>query len=248
MKIQSKISALTACCALSATPLHAAVTFSSNAFSGIDSGAISTTGMTDWGYVSTNGAFMDDNPVNKAYSALDDGASTVITTVAAGHTAGDVTLTEDGDTLSATNFSGLTFDGNDAYGSFRNFGTTEDAFTINFNNLGVGDFEITLYVGHTNGSRIYDMDYAGTGAAGGTTVMADTIANTQGAFPGILAYTITGSTTDSADVVSLSLGNAAGSGGSGAGFFPGYTVEVIPEPSFALLGGLGALMLLRRRR
>jgi hypothetical protein len=250
MKFHTRVSATAACCALFATPLHAAVTFSSDSFNGLASSDVDLTGLEDWGYVSTNGAFMDDNPTAKLYSSLDNGSGTVITTTFSSSTIGEVRLTEDGDTLSATNIPGVTFGGTESYGSFRNFGTAEDAFTIEFNDLGVGDFVITLYVGHTNTSRIYDMDFVGTGNAGGTTVMTGNFSTYTTAVGGMLAYTITGSTTDALDDVTLSLGNAAGSGGSGAGFFPGYTVDFtpIPEPSVACLAGFGVLALLRRRR
>ena len=252
MKVLTKISALAVCCAISSTPLHAAVTFSSSSFNGLGSSNVDLTGLADWGYVSATSGFMDDNPAAKLYRDLDDGGSpaTSVTTTYGSSSIGDVFLTEDGDTLSASNVPGISFGGTDAYGSFRNFGTTEDAFTIEFNDLGVGDFTITLYVGHTNTSRIYDMDYLGTGAAGGTTAMSGNFTTYTTAVGGMLAYVITGSTTDALDDVTLSMGNAAGSGGSGAGFFSGYTVDVtpIPEPSAALLGLFGSLLLLRRRR
>jgi hypothetical protein len=233
---------------------QAAVTFNSDSFNGLASNNVDLTGLADWGYVSVQSGFMDDDPAAKLYSDLDDGGApaTSVTTTFGSSTIGDVNYTEDDDVLSATNVPGLNFGGSTAYGSFRNFGTTEDAFTIEFNDLGVGDFTITLYVGHTNTSRIYDMDFVGTGAAGGTTVMSGNFGTYTTAVSGMLAYTINVTTTDALDDVTLSMGNAAGSGGSGAGFFSGYTVEetVVPEPSaFALLAGMFGLtwVMLRRR-
>lgn len=238
-----------------------AATVNSSEFSGLSSGAIITTGTADWGYVSVNGAattgLFNSSSVytNQAYGTLDNGGS-VLTTVSGSSSIGAVTVTENSGLGGSNLASGLTFDGSAAFGSFRNFGATANAFTINFNDLGVGTFDITLYLGHTDDNRNFTINYDLTDAGGN--VSSDTasglisgLSSSVGSSSGgsTFAYTISVTTTDaSAD---LGLNFVSTGGGSGSGLFAGYTVASIPEPSsYALLSGLlalGAIMLRRRR-
>lgn len=59
-------------------------------------------------------------------------------------------------------------------------------------------------------------------------------------------YKISVTTTATTDDLALTFGSK--SGNTGGGILAGYTINQIPEPSSALLGALGALLLLRRRR
>lgn len=64
-------------------------------------------------------------------------------------------------------------------------------------------------------------------------------------------YTLIDGTLDSANLDNLGLANAYGIGGGRSAYFQSGSLQlvVVPEPSTAaLLGGLGALALLRRRR
>ncbi|MDA9260973.1 hypothetical protein N9P58_03805, partial [Puniceicoccaceae bacterium] len=193
-----------------------AATVNSDGFSGLSNGTISTTGTADWGYVSVNGdgttgpGLFDGSSdySDQAYGTLDNGGS-VLTSVSGSSSIGAVKVTENTSAISGSNSaSGLTFGGNAAYGSFRNFGATADAFTINFNDLGVGTFDITLYLGHTSATRDFTINYNLTDAGGDVSsstasglISALSSSVGFGSEGSTFAYTISVTTTDaSADL------------------------------------------------
>ena len=67
--------------------------------------------------------------------------------------------------------------------------------------------------------------------------------NLDGGLSGTLAYV-----GDGTGDVRLRIGPAVGNQGRFEGEIDNISVDLIPEPSVALLGAVGALLLLRRRR
>jgi hypothetical protein len=261
--IKLPLSALAVMAAVvSAGTASAAITYNSSSWFGTEGAtAISTTGTYGYGYVNDGTALKAlfghpslGTPLNKAYNdirLLDSTGNaytetaTVITTTGGTYNGSTVIVSELA-TLQANAGTIYTFDGDAAYGGIGSWGTSDgNAFTVAFNDLGVGTFDITLYLGHSSDGRTWSTDYSLNGATAVTVGAGGTAASLNGGSGGALAYTINVTTTDAADDVSLTFSTTGG--GSGTGYFAGYTVA-IPEPSVALLGGLGALMLLRRRR
>ena len=265
MKTYSRFLIVAATAATAFSCAVQAATVNSSEFSGLSNGTISTIGTADWGYVSVNGdsttgpGLFDGSSgaySNQTYGTLDKTGEAVLTTVSGSSSIGAVTVTENTSGISGSNnASDFTFDGNAAYGSFRNFGATTDAFTINFNDLGVGTFDITLYLGHTSATRDFTINYDLTDAGGDVSSSkasgAISLLGSSVGFGGgpAFAYTISVTTTDASADLGLNFVSTAGGGGTG--LFAGYTVVAIPEPSsYALISGLlalGAIMLRRRR-
>ncbi len=123
-------------------------------------------------------------------------------------------------------------------------GGEDNAATFTFNDLLAGTHTVRIFVGHTSNDRIFDMDYSVTATDGNFS--GNTVSNSISTGDLNSTYEIVFTTTDAnADLV---LQFNSTSGGSGSGWIGGYVVETVPEPSTALLGGFGALLLLRRRR
>ncbi len=233
----------------SALPISGAVTFNSHSFdlgvTGTDL-EISTSGRLDWGYLTSDFLGGDDvqTPTNFDSMTAAQGGSTV----SFGSSAiGSVFVHEDADSNPTTSapFTGFTFGGVEADGVAGGIGGSEEIFTITFQDLGVGQREISLYLGHSNTGRTFDADvYLGGDLSGAGT--ADQTLNSGGIGSQAFIYTLEVNTTDALDDVSISIDSA--SGGSGGFQFSGYTVTAIPEPSSLTLLGLGSLSILLRRR
>lgn len=248
---------------------HANIVANSSGYNGLSTGNVDTTSATDWGFVSVQGSNAADTglfaPSEKPYTdvdfgSLEDGGSpaAALTTVEASPTLiGNVTFSSpaSGNASEDGSDPNFTFDSVSAYGSFRNFGPSDqDVWTLDFTGLAVGDHVIDVYVGHTNGDRMFDMDVAGTGLTSFTDTMSSdisTISSGAALFGagGMVVYSVDFEVTGAASDLSLTFGGISGGGGSG--ILAGYTVTSIPEPgSYALVAGMLGLtgIALRRRR
>ncbi|MGB1126202.1 MAG: PEP-CTERM sorting domain-containing protein [Phycisphaeraceae bacterium] len=242
------IAALAASTALVGTAT--AGTIDSSSFNGVTNAAVSTAGTLGWGYIDTAGNFFNttynDTPYGDIPQATASGTSVTLTEGTAGT-----------DTVGAQGNTPLyTFDGTQAYGSYGNFAPDEqDIWTLKLNDLGIGTFTITLYMGHSSTNRVFDMDVNLTDSGGNdstTTVspQISTLGSTVAAYgTSGLSYTYDVTVTTTAADADLSLVFGGISGGFGGAIFSGYTVSgtVIPEPSSLALLGLGGLMMARRR-
>jgi hypothetical protein len=264
MKYNNRSKALAAAGILASIGSAHAGTVIASTFNGVSSGVVSTTGLADWGYVHVQGA-VNDGLFDNQYNATPYGSITrpnganpdqVITTVFGSSTIGAVTLTEnDGVTNTITGQSNagvFSFDGNAAHGSYGSLSAAENnAWTMTFNDLGIGTHTITLYMGHTADNRSFRMNYSladggvtsGSTTSGAISGLGSTLAFSTG---DAFTYSIEVETLTATGDLSLTFDSLSGS--SGGALFSGYTVETVPEPSAALLGSLGLLALLRRRR
>jgi hypothetical protein len=254
---------LTVALALGAFGHANAATIDDASFNPLTNGAVVTAGLADWGYVEVQGTqnngLFDGSAGNYndlAYGSLDKLDGAVLTTVSGSSTIGPVTVTEGQGLNGSTNFSAITFDGTQAYGGIRSLAPSEDAFTINFNDLGVGTFTITLYLGHSATNRTFTINE--TISDGGVNVLEPT-ATASGAISGLgstvvfstgvaFTYEITVTTTAATQDLALNLVSTGGS--SGDGLFAGYTVEstAVPEPASLATGLLGLTLIALRRR
>ncbi|BCX48041.1 hypothetical protein HAHE_19490 [Haloferula helveola] len=252
--------------AVSAGVAGAAITVNSSSFSGVTSGAVNTAGTADWGYISVAGGFFDSNLggagasySNTSFGTVSNNGGTVLSTVSGASTIGTVTLTEGTtgtDTIGGQgNVSNYTFDGTTAHGSYGNFAPNEaNIWQMTFNDLGIGQYEITLYMGHSENNRVFDMDVSFDGGSTTefttTSPQIGTLGSTVAAYGSsgsAFTYNIDVTTTSATDDLTLTFGGV--SGGFGGAILAGYTVTPIPEPSTcALIGLAGVAVFLRRRR
>ena len=229
--------------ALTLTSVSQAAIISSG-FSGSSSLSVTTDGTADWGYVSDTGGIFGDNPTNTLYEDMDG------TPIVSGSPyRGDVTVSETSVINPKTSTAVIyTFDGDNAIGAYGDLaGAEADAWQVTFNDLGIGKQTITLYMGHNNTDRVFDMDVslADGGAPLTTTDTSAAIGTYGGAASGrAFRYDITVETTTASADLTLTFGSV--SGGSGQAFWAGYTAT--PEPSSTALLGLGLSSLLLRRK
>ncbi len=141
--------------------------------------------------------------------------------------------------------------------TFGSLGATEtNGIVFNFNNVGIGSHTITLYLGHIldasqTDTRVFKMKHALSATDGGfsgdfTTNDLGIQANGTTIFS-TYQIAFNNAVDTNADLV-LTLDSV--SGGTGNGMISGYTWQTaaIPEPRATLLGVIGLLLLLRRRR
>ncbi|HKL22297.1 MAG TPA: PEP-CTERM sorting domain-containing protein [Tichowtungia sp.] len=234
----------------------------SHSFNGVTTSNISTTGTLDWGFISGAPGLFNPGPYNDA----DFGTGVVnnkgdsLTTVNGSPEIGNVTLTEGTSGQNTTgNFSldtasGFTFDGVDAEGGYQLDGGDDDVWTLRFNDLGVGTFEISVYLGHEQTDQSFTMDYSlsdGAATNSGTTTMGtlaglgSTVSADNGGLGRSFSYNIDVTTTTSTADLELTFGSASGT--NGFGVLAGYTV--VPEPAtMSLVASFGLALLVLRRR
>ena len=147
--------------------------------------------------------------------------------------AGDGTIAESG-TLST-------------FGLVNGVASSEDIFTIDFNDLGVGTRVVTLYMAHSATNRVFtaNLDLVSSNGNSSETLTSSQIGGSGGST--FFSFTTEIDATDASDDLSINIVSDNGSSGQFA--FAGYTVAV-PEPSaFPLLAGLfGLIWLMLRRR
>lgn len=243
------IAALAASTALVGTAT--AGTIDSDSFNAVTDAAVSTAGTLGWGYIDTAGNFFGTSYNNTPYGDIPQATASGTSVTLTEGTAGTDTVSPQ------NNIPNYTFDGTQAYGSYGNYGPGEqDIWTLTFNDLGIGTFTITLYMGHSNTGRSFDMDVSlddggapvtKTTNVGAISGLGSTV-TAYGASGAAFTYDITVTTTTAGADLSLVHGDTSG-GGFGGAIFSGYTVSgtVIPEPSSLALLGLSGLMMARRR-
>ena len=151
---------------------------------------------------------------------------------------------------SASRRSTITFDGTVTTGEIGQFQSADDdIFTLEFRDLGIGQYEIALYFdGKGDGLDRYETDYSLNGGAFTSTTMGATgiqglTGNTTG--DDLFAYKINVTTDAATDDLTLRFGSG---GRAGNMYFTGYTVTLVPEPGSLALLGLGGLLVAKRRR
>jgi len=246
--------------------LAAAVIVNSSSFNAVTDGAVVTAGASDWGFVSTSGGFFDSdlNSDGESYNAtpydeIENNEGSIRTTISGSSSIGEVTLTE-GTTSAMTagtdrvvaqnNTSNFTFDGITAFGSYGNLAPgEEDAWELIFNDLGVGQHEITLYLGHSRNNRSFHIGINGVDdetLSGQVGDLGSTVAGI-GTGGSSFTYDLNVTITDASDDVVLTFGDSGG-GAFGQAIFAGYTVRPVPEPSVTLLMSLAVLSFFANRR
>lgn len=254
-RFRTLITALTATAALAAGSASAA-TVLSQLFTGATLSVDNSTALS-WGIV-TDGIFQSGGAThytNVDFGSVTDG-SNGITTVGGSAPSIGVTLSELSP-IGTKNIGSVVYNfstGGATNGAYGDFGSSEDnVWELNFTDLGVGTRTITIYMGHSNGGRVFQMDYNldGAGYVDGTVGnggVSAGIGTLGGEASHSFRYDIT--VNDSLATTDLSLRFGSISGGSGEAYLGGYTVTgtVIPEPGSLALLGLGGLCMMKRRR
>lgn len=150
----------------------------------------------------------------------------------------------DGDSISVTfgnGFNGGSF-GNPTIGLFQNY--IHSGSSISLSGLDITKlYSIVLYSADATGQGASWT--LATGTYGGASMTRISTGSQTSTFVEGENYVRFDNITSSAGgAISFNLAND----GSGAPIFNAFEIAVVPEPSAALLGGLGALALLRRRR
>jgi hypothetical protein len=233
-------------------------TILTSGFDGITTSNVTTTGLAGYGFFSANSPSVNNGlfggtatTTSGLFSTISNQnvTPTVLTTVVGI----DATLNDlRAATGAQTPVGGITFGGVQAYGAYGGFPAgAGDLWSLDFADLAAGEYAISLYMGHSSNSRTFGLVADLTGAATNTvnsgpiSGLESTAGSGTGNFTAF-RYDIN-FTAAANDDLTLKLTSTAG-GAAGGAFFAGYTVTAIPEPSAALLGGLGMLALLRRRR
>jgi hypothetical protein len=237
---------------------HAASIISSSFARG--SGVVNVDSTIDWGYFTTS-PFTDTD----GESFVFDGSPTASTNRHGTADSGTATWTADQGLNSKGNASAYSFtytNGADPTtatvdalgGQFGSFpGGSVPGYTLSIANLGgVGERTITLYLGSNRANQVLSFSATLTDIGGSAT---DSIngswvggggAGSGGAMVGAF-YQLTYFSSDPNASLSIDVNGVSGSG-QAEQQFGGWAITAVPEPSAALLGTFGMLLLLRRRR
>jgi|GEM_PF-5981522 len=224
------------------------------------SGVVNVDSTIDWGYFTTS-PFTNTNGERFAF----DGSTTASTNRHAAADSGTATWTADQTLVAKSNASAYSFTYTNGAnpttatadplgGQFGGFGGgNEQAYTLSIANLGgVGERTITLYLGSNRANQVLsfsatltDTDGPATNSINGSWVGGGgtgTGSPMVGAF-----YQLTYFSSDPNASLSIDVNSVSGSG-TAEQQFGGWAITAVPEPSAALLGTFGMLLLLRRRR
>ncbi len=227
-----------------------AATLVTSAFNLNPSTAVDTTGTADWGYFSRDGYTQGmTTGVAVNFDALTHVSGDPATVSKASPSTGEVFYTPTDSSSGTSNTTyGYTFDGTAVGSLLGNIGTSEEIFSMKFNDLGVGTHTMAFYIGASAANRALNIDYfvyEDDGAESSATLSATGV--TSGSFANNrISYSLTFETSTANTDLVFNLGSAGSDGN--AFTMGGYTLTTVPEPSAALLGGLGALLIFRRHR
>lgn len=183
-------------------------------------------GFTGWSFFGVNGGAITYNPTSANFTGAAgsgtpsgaDGANVLSTNAAQTTGYGGVNQVITGAQLTA----GETYTMTVAVGAYKDLGVSDWRLAINTQSMAIGNYLA-----------------ATTGTAGQLTVDDFNDFTVQ--------YTATGSETQKGENLQIWIMNAANSWSSKNVAFDNVRFTSIPEPSAALLGGIGCLLLLRRR-
>ena len=127
---------------------------------------------------------------------------------------------------------------------------TGDAINITISGLAANqEYEFLIWSGDLSANQIKTTDHTIAGASGGGTVQHTSVSlASENAAVGTSLHQVTLPSVFSTPGGTLTYTIDYVSGGGAAATLNGMQITAIPEPSAALLGGLGLLALLRRRR